>query len=275
MAGRTDVPWWQSERTRAAHQRTWSTIVGTVVAAGVLAFVLQLGWAAALVGLVLGTVTIGSCVLAMRIDGPPQFLLALRTGALVTCVLLAISGLVQVVGSVGYVVLLLVTVTWPGLPPLVARGIRWVRDRRGASRPEPTGHVSAEVLPAPGTIDMSAFEAAMLDGDPVEEEHPDDSGPASLSLVPTDELCRTWRRTYVLLAQDIPADMALHLVVVRGECLEELRLRDPGGYRRLVESGATPAGDLRRFFGDRDDGADSRESRDSGDRGDTGTSRHH
>lgn len=274
MAGRTDVPWWQRERVRTAHQRTWSTIVGTVVAAGGLAFVLQLGWAAALVGLVLGTVTIGSCALAMRIDGPPELLAALRTGALVTCVLLAVSGLVQAVGPVGYVVLPLVAGTWPGLPPLVARGVRWVRDRRGTSRPDLPDRGSTEALPVPGTIDMSAFEAAMLDGDPADEVTSSDPGPASLSRVPTDELCRTWRRTYVLLAQDLPAEMALHLVRVRDECLEELRLRDPGAYRRLVESGATPAGDLRRFFSGRDDSVDSRESRDSGDTGDNGTTRH-
>lgn len=268
MAGRTGVPWWQRERTRTAHQRTWSTIVGTVVAAGGLAFVVQLGWAATAVGLVLGTLTIGSCVLAMRIDGRPPYLMSIRTGVLVTSVLLATSGLVQAVGIVGYVVLLLVAVTWPGVPPLLTRAVRSVRDRRGEVRSEPTDRLHGEAARGPGTLDMSAFEAAMLDGEPADGEVSGEDCSSSLSLVPTDELCRTWRRTFVLLAQDIPAETALELVQVRDECLEELRLRDPGGYRRLVESGATPAGDLRRFFGD------SGGSRDSGDHGDTGSSRY-
>lgn len=228
-------------------------MVGTLVAAGGLAFVAQLGWAAAVVGLVLGTVTVASCVLAVRSEGAPPYLVAVRTGALVTGVVLATSGLVRLAGPVAYVGPVLVVLAWPGLPPLLARAGRALRGRRDEVDPGGAQRPGIEVATASGTIDMSAFEAAMLDGDPAGVV-PDDHGSRSpMGLVPTDELCRLWRRTFVLLAQDIPPETAMQVVLVREGCLEALRVRAPRAYRQMVESGETPANDLRRFFGDSGD----------------------
>jgi hypothetical protein len=261
MAGRTDAPWWQHTRARTAHHWIWSTIVGALVAAGGLAFVEQLGWAAALVGLVLGTVTIASCVLAVRSEGAASYVRAVRTGALVTGVVLATSGLVRLVGPVAYVAPALVVGMWPGLPPLLARARRMLRGRGDEVDPGHPRRPSIEVATASGSIDMSAFEAAMLDGDPAESVPDDHDSRSPMGLVPTDELCRLWRRTFVLLAQDIPPETTMQLVLVREGCLDELRVRAPGAYRQMVESGETPVNDLRRFF------------EDSGDLGDTGDSR--
>jgi len=244
MPGRTKWPLRHRSRVHRAHLRLWSALVGGVIAFGGLAFVQQYGWAVAVVGFLIGTVTVASCVLAVRGVDSPEYVVALRTGAFVTGLVMATMGLAGLVGSVAYLAWPLVAGTCPGLPALVTRAWRAVRGRRRAEGAGRAVGPSSEVVPTPGSIDMSAFEVEL------EADDEDDvSGSCSLSGVSTEELCRIWRRSFVLLAQDIPPESVLRLLRVREECLEELRIREPDGYQQLIESGETPISDLRPFFG--------------------------
>ena len=96
---------------------------------------------------------------------------------------------------------------------------------------------------------MSAFEAMILEvGESASGDDHRRATESPLQNMPTGEICRLWRRTYVLLAQDIPQEMVMQLLKVRAQCLEELMVREPRAYRQLVESGATPVSDLQTFF---------------------------
>jgi hypothetical protein len=75
-----------------------------------------------------------------------------------------------------------------------------------------------------------------------------DHASSPLRDLSTDELCRLWRRTFVLLAQELPPRSVLELLAVRDQCLQELEVREPRAYRQLIESGATPTSDLKDFF---------------------------
>jgi hypothetical protein len=251
MTGRA-MPWWQRPRVRAVHVRTWSILTGAVFAAGGYAAVRELGWAAVVMGLAFGIISIGACVVTFTgPERPESYLLALRVGVFVPAVVLAGAALVGLAGPVGLVPIVLVCVGWPGFPGLMSRGRgAWaeISDRDGAPTPGPDTAVGAPPR-VPGTTDMSDFEAGLVeagDGPAGPPRHDHASSP--LRDLPTAEVCRLWRRSFVLLAQELPPDAVLELLAVRDQCLQELEVREPRAYRQLIESGATPTSDLKDFF---------------------------
>jgi hypothetical protein len=252
MTGRT-MPWWQRPRVRAVHVRTWSILTGAVFAAGGYAAVRQLGWTAVVMGLAFGIISIGASVVTFTgPERPESYLLALRVGVFVPAVVLAGAALVGVAGPVGLLPTVLVCVGWPGWPGLVSRARgAWAEiggRNHGVPAPGPGTAVGAPAR-VPGTTDMSDFEARLVDtGDGPAELPRHDHASSPLRDLPTDEVCRLWRRTFVLLAQELPPAAVLELLGVRDQCLQELEVREPRAYRQLIESGATPTSDLKDFF---------------------------
>jgi hypothetical protein len=247
------MPWWQRPRVHAVHVRAWSILTGAVFAAGGYAAVRQMGWAAVVMALAFGIISIGACVVTFTgPERPESYLLALRVGVFVPAVVLAGAALVGVAGPVGLVPTALVCVGWPGLPGLVTRGRgAWAEisgHERGAPASGP-GTAAGAAVRLPGTTDMSDFEARLVDaGEAPAELSRLDHASSPLRDLPTDEVCRLWRRTFVLLAQELPPDAVLELLAVRDQCLQELEVREPRAYRQLIESGATPTSDLKDFF---------------------------
>jgi hypothetical protein len=245
------MPWWQRPRARAVHRRAWSILTGAVFAAGGYAAAGELGGAAFGMSMAFGVISIGACVVTFAgPERPESYRLALRVGLFVPAIVLAGAGLVGVAGPVGLVPIALVCVGWPGLPRLLARGHdAWDEVRSSAPAPDP-GTAAGGAPRVPGTVDMSGFEAQLVDtGDgPTGLPEPDHAASSPLRDLPTDEVCRLWRRTFVLLAQELPPHAVLDLLAVRDQCLQELEVREPRAYRQLIESGATPTSDLKDFF---------------------------
>jgi hypothetical protein len=258
MTGRA-TPWWHRPRARAVYERGWAVLTGAVLAAGGFVAVRELGWAAVVMGLAFGIISIGACIVTFAgPERPASYLLALRVGAFVPAVVIAGAALVGVAGPVGLLPTTLVCLLWPGWPALLARGraaLDEVGGRDKAGSPDSSGTAGAAHARVPGTADMSDFEAMLVDtgpgtADPADSADPSGTDHASSPLrdLPTDEVCRLWRRTFVLLAQELPPRSVLELLAVRDQCLQELEVREPRAYRQLIESGATPASDLKDFF---------------------------
>lgn len=233
---------------RQAHQLAWSVLAGGVLAAGSWTAVQVLGFVPALLALVFGTIVFGSCVLIFHDDGPQSYRLGAEVGALVTCLILATAGVTRLVGPIGFCLPALLVIGWPGWSLLLAR----LRPRLTSAPPrgtpdQPSVEPRYRPVARPGSVDMTAFEASLLD---VVEDPTDGPGAEEPTLhdVPTTELCREWRRTFVLLAQDIGPQTRLELLATRERCLAELMRREPAAYQALMASGATPSNDLSGFF---------------------------
>jgi hypothetical protein len=180
-----------------------------------------------------------------------------RVGAWVAGTAVVAIGLGRVIGAWSALVLGLLVLT----SPLVPRTLRRFRSRRsGSLGPQtPGGHEAHEpraVSPAapviavevvPGEVDMTQFELALLDTEeePVPEPGAEESTLAGLDL---DDLCRLWRRTSVLLRQDLDQHRLGEVLDARQHCLDELLRRDPAGTRAWLDAAGTRADDPRKFL---------------------------
>lgn len=251
MSDRSRQPWWDSPRVRTAHVRAWSTLTGTFVAVGAAVAVAEWGWLATVLGLSLGTAVMASYVLAVVGERTHAYGVALRAGVLVPSVIMATAALAGQVGPLSGPPAALVVLGWPGWSSLVSSSYRSLRSRlRGHAGVRDAPARESSYSPVPGTVDMSAFEAMILDAAPAtpEWDGPGRRAASPLQHLPSVEVCRLWRRTFVLLAQAIPPEMVMQLISVRDQCLQELEARAPGAYRQLIHSGETPTSDLRGFF---------------------------
>jgi hypothetical protein len=234
------------------YERGWAVLTGAVFAAGGYVAVRELGWPAVVMGLAFGIISIGACVVTFAgPERPASYLLALRVGAFVPALVIAGAALVGVAGPVGMLPPTLVCLLWPGWPALLARGSAAVDEMRGhaQSTDSSSGTAGAAHARVPGTADMSDFEAMLVDLVPgTADTAGTDHASSPLRDLSTDEVCRLWRRTFVLLAQELPPRSVLELLAVRDQCLQELEVREPRAYRQLIESGATPTSDLKDFF---------------------------
>jgi hypothetical protein len=78
--------------------------------------------------------------------------------------------------------------------------------------------------------------------------------PAAIRGLSSDELCHTWRRTFVLLHQQTKTAAALAVVELRQACLDEMERRNPAGTRAWLASGPRAAGSPAKYFEGSTDG---------------------
>jgi hypothetical protein len=72
--------------------------------------------------------------------------------------------------------------------------------------------------------------------------------PASARTMTDQELCRQWRRSYVLLRYAVTDEEALQVVALRQAYLDELEARRPDAVRAWLASGARAAGGPDRYL---------------------------
>jgi hypothetical protein len=75
--------------------------------------------------------------------------------------------------------------------------------------------------------------------------------PADPATLSTDELCRAWRVSYLLLETARDPEALEHAAQLRRRYLDELARRHPEGFRRWLDDGARAAGDPSRYVGHR------------------------
>ena len=127
------------------------------------------------------------------------------------------------------------------------------------------GHAAGVLPDAVGSIDMTAFEVALLHAEELEsatEDHaeaecsaavpaqpePGESTEGGLRGLDLDELCRMWRRSTVLLHQGLSAQELTAVLLTRQRCLDELMRRHPVGTRAWMASGRGLGDDPRPFL---------------------------
>lgn len=72
--------------------------------------------------------------------------------------------------------------------------------------------------------------------------------PATLAEVPTAELCRAWRVSYLTVATTRDPDVREQVATARRHNLDELERRDPASFWRWIDSGARAASDPARYI---------------------------
>lgn len=70
----------------------------------------------------------------------------------------------------------------------------------------------------------------------------------TLNELPTEALCRAWRRSYSRLQQATALPVREQLVLERERMLDELQRRDQEGFARWLDSGARAGGDPSRYL---------------------------
>lgn len=80
----------------------------------------------------------------------------------------------------------------------------------------------------------------------------------AVSQLSTNELCRQWRHSYILLQQARDAESAEQIATFRRCCLDELQVRQPAGFARWLDAEAGPDSDPAQFIasGPDEDGDD-------------------
>ena len=174
-----------------------------------------------------------------------------RVGAWVAGTTVVAIGLGRVTGAWSALVLGLLVLT----SPLVPMTLRWLRSRRHGDQPPMADAAPPVVPPAPvvvveethGGVDMTQFELALLDTDdePLAQPGGEETTLAGLGL---DDLCRLWRRTSVLLRQQLDPGRLGEVLDARQHCLDELLRRDPAGTRAWLDAAGTRADDPRPFL---------------------------
>lgn len=77
---------------------------------------------------------------------------------------------------------------------------------------------------------------------------PPPTPPATLAVIPTAELSRMWRVSYLTLAGDRDPGVVDHVTLARRRYLDELERRDPTGFQRWITAGARAASDPARYI---------------------------
>ena len=72
--------------------------------------------------------------------------------------------------------------------------------------------------------------------------------PVGAPCLTNEELCHTWRRTFLLLQQDVDPAATAALVSIRQGCLDEMERRNPDGLQAWLASGARAAGSPEKFL---------------------------
>lgn len=142
--------------------------------------------------------------------GPDGWRGGVPAGAGAAVALLAVVGLITVLGTASGVVLLVLG--------LLAGPVIWLRWRRPSAQPvAPAGPVLPDAVPSPATAS-------------------------------TAQLCTVWQRSYFAMV-DLPAGPRRdELALLRRGLLDELERRDPVGFGRWLETGARANSDPGRYL---------------------------
>jgi len=216
----------------------WSTVVCVLAVAAVPIAFSYLPWGA-LLALAVGAVIVGPLVDAgIRARGGhgPRFASSVRAAAITVVGVLAVSGLLALLNTVGLFAVgllgvgLLAVSALPVLRHLLARAHR-------GTRPGPQLPVApAATSTAPGPVPASA---------PTPAPTPP---PPSCHALTDAELCWRWRTSFIVLQRSVSPGERLRLVQTRAALLDELARRHPAGFRCWLDSGARAASDPTRFI---------------------------
>jgi hypothetical protein len=213
-------------RYAALWARGWSVVVALGVGLALVT------WGAGTVVGVLLTGTVCGAVL-VALSGPSatvrnphgvfRWMWVVTRALLVGAAVLALCAYASVVPYLVVPLVLLAAVTSP-----------WVLDRlrtlgRGEPEPAPT---PVDDLPAVSRLATSYVEC----------------DPASARALTDEELCRQWRRSYVLLRYAVTDEEALQVVAMRQAYLDELEARRPDALQAWLASGARAAGGPDRYL---------------------------
>lgn len=232
------------------HRRLWTGSALVLGALGVFSALWHLGVIASAVLLAIATAVIGVVAFSLMPPGRPALARAVRVGWLSGIGVVVLTGWDRLFGPWGYLLAIVVCLTSPHL----LRAVQWTR-KQWSGAPEPTPAEEPPLppirsLPAPSGIDMSAFEVSLLESGAADPDAPGqpvevDPEVSSLSL---EDLCRRWRRSYVLLQQDLPAPSAMKVVRSREQYVAEFTRRYPRGVRAWLAEGGSPSTDPRPYF---------------------------
>ena len=228
------------------HRRLWTGCVTVLGALGVFSTVWHLGVVATLVMLAIASAVIGVVAFSLMPDGRPALRRAARVGWLSGVAVVVLAGWDRMFGPWGYALATVVCLTSPQL----VRAVQWTRTHWSTTDLTPVDDTPLPPIrsAAPG-VDMAEFEVLLLESGSADEvpERPVEVDPevSSLSL---DDLCRRWRRSYVLLQQDLPAQSVIKVVRSREQYVAEFTRRYPRGVRAWLAEGGSPSTDPRPYF---------------------------
>jgi hypothetical protein len=120
----------------------------------------------------------------------------------------------------------------------------WRVLRRGA----PSGcaeAASAPPRPAVAPVEAVPEESSVAEPAATTTQEP---APVPVSSMTDQELCRAFRRSFVLLSRTVSLPERLRLVSLRQAYLDEMSRRDPGGFQFWLESGARAASGPDKFL---------------------------
>ena len=230
------------------HRRLWTGCTVVLGALGVFSTVWHLGVVATLVMLAISSAVIGVVAFSLMPDGRPALPRAARVGWISGVAVVVLAGWDRMFGPWGYLLATVVCLTSPQL----VRAVQWTRKHWSTTDLTPVEDTPLPPIgslpPAPG-IDMSPFEVLLLESGSADEV-PErkvavDEEVSTLSL---DDLCRRWRRSYVLLQQDLPPHSAMKVVRSREQYVAEFTRRYPRGVRAWLAEGGSPSTDPRPYF---------------------------
>ena len=216
----------------------WSVCASTLIAVGLACALATGSWPtliAAILTVAFFVVVIGATAL------PNEGLRAMANltwrGLLVGTVLAAATGLTVVLGTLGLLLVVLLSGTAPGLPAGVRRGWKSVTQHRDAEavdqQAERPGRVVQEVVSEPTLLDRTPWLPEALD---------------SLDDV---SLCLAWRSSFLLLEAAASVEDRVAIIEHRQRYLDELQRRNPQGVAAWLSSGARASGNPLPYLEDR------------------------
>jgi hypothetical protein len=226
-----------------AYRTLWIGICSVVAVGAVLgvvtfsfAGVIGLGVCSGLIG---GAVY--SAVHSRAADQEPAPGRATRVGLATAALSVGGAGLIALLGSSGLLLFVLLLVA----SPRCISGLR----RRMAAVDVPGGRTPAGDPASPDQPPRKRWR--LPPAEPSVRPQPTAPPMPDCASLDNDELCRTWRHSFVVLDKAEPGER-LPIVQLRQACLDELQRRDPSGFARWIGAGARAASDPGRYLFRRD-----------------------
>jgi len=218
--GRKGRPWARSRRG------WWYASVNILTASGLVAALAQWGWpgpTAAVLSIAVLTVVVAAIVLPG--DGLRVVLREVWMGLLLGAVVTAAVGLVSMFGVLGWLPIVVLAATTPGLRTAPGRLWRRVRHREEPVVAEPSPiHTSPPPVREPTVRVVPTVT------------------PEDLTSLDDESLCLAWRRSFLDLESAATLRQRMAVVDHRQRCLDELQRRSPQGVAAWLSSGARASG---------------------------------
>jgi hypothetical protein len=210
------------------YRDAWMTMTAVVLVCGVWAAVAELVLATVLTVFFFAAVLGGSVVVMMHDGDHPRTSRPrlVAESLLVGLGGVAVCGTFALLGTAAWLPLLVPVATSPWA---VGHVVRVCRRRK-------PGH--------PAAHEASARTVLAIAAEPSPVVFPT-LDPATLDL---EELCWTWRRSYVCLQRCRTVAETSRVVAARQRCLDELERRNPDGLSAWLEAGARAASDPSRYL---------------------------